>query len=414
MNIWIFNHYAYPPDLPGGTRHYDLGQELAKRGHQVAIFASSFHHYLHLEVRLQPKEDWKIEDVNGVKFVWVRTPPYQRNNRRRVQNMIAFALRSWQLGHKLHKLAPEIGDPNIVIGSSPHLLTPLAAYAIAQHYRVPFVMEVRDLWPQTIIDMGELSARRPITKALQMLERFLYQRAEKIITLLPLAHEYITACGVPRDKIVWIPNGVDLARFQGLEPQDSAENSFKVMYLGAHGQANALDVFIQAAKAVQDRGVHEIKFVLVGDGPEKPRLITLAKEFGLRNVEFRPPVPKNEVPHILSSANATVFILHDIPLYKYGISLNKLFDYLAAGKPLVLAGSPSNDLVNGASCGLTVPPRNSDALAEAIITLYKMPKEEREAMGLRGRRYLEEHHSVKQLVDRLEEALLSLLEKKVS
>ncbi|MGC9019436.1 MAG: glycosyltransferase, partial [Candidatus Bipolaricaulaceae bacterium] len=171
MNIWIFNHYAIPPDLPGGTRHYDLGRELVKRGHRVVIFATSFHHYLHRETRLRPGERWKVEDVDGLKFVWIRTPPYQRNDWRRVRNMVAFAVRAWQLGHKLPKLAPEIGNPDVVIGSSPHLLTPLAAYWVARHYRVPFVMEVRDLWPQTIIDMGELSARHPITKALQALER---------------------------------------------------------------------------------------------------------------------------------------------------------------------------------------------------------------------------------------------------
>lgn len=409
MNIWIFNHYAHPPDVPGGTRHYDLGQQLVKRGHRVTIFASSFHHYLRREIRLQPKEDWKIDDVNGVKFAWIRTPPYQRNDLRRVWNMISFALRVLRLGYEL---APEISKPDVVIGSSPHLLTPLVAYRVARHHKAPFVMEVRDLWPQTIIDMGGLSTRHPITKVLQMLERFLYHRAVKIITLLPLAHEYITDCGIPREKIVWIPNGVDLARFQGLESKSYSDDSFTVMYLGAHGLANALDVLIRAAKVVQDRGFYEIKFVLVGDGPEKPRLITLAKELGVRNVEFRLPVPKNEVPHILRTADATVFILHDIPLYKYGISLNKLFDYLAAGKPLVLAGSPSNNPVKEARCGLTVPPRDPATLAEAIITLYKMPREERETMGLRGRRYVEEHYSVERLVDRLEEVLLGILKKR--
>ncbi len=400
MNIWIFNHYAHPPDLPGGTRHYDIGQELVKRGHRVAIFASSFHHYLHREVRLQPKEDWKIEDVNGVKFVWVRTPPYQRNDRRRVQNMIAFALRVWRLGRNIPKLAPEIKNPDVVIGSSPHLLTPLAAYGVARRYRVLFVMEVRDLWPQTIIDMGELSARHPIIKALQMLERFLYRRAERIITLLPLAHEYISGCGIPREKIVWIPNGVDLSKFALATNTYDSDEAFTVMYLGAHGQANALDVLLHAAKIVQDQSYQEIKFALIGDGPEKPRLMALAKELGLRNVDFREPVRKSEVPKILRDVEATVFILHDLPLYRYGISVNKLFDYLAASKPLILAGSPSNNPVAEACCGLTVPPQDPQALADAIIKLYHMPQEEREAMGRRGREYVEQYHAIPLLAEK--------------
>lgn len=405
MNIWIFNQYAHGPDLPGGTRHYDLGRELVQHGHSATIFATSFHHHLHRETRLKPGEWWKIEDVNGVKFVWVRTPPYQRNDWRRVRNMVVFMLRAWRLGRKLPKLAPEIKKPDVVIGSSPHLLTPLAAYMVARYHRVPFVMEVRDLWPQTIIDMGELSASHPITKALQALEKFLYRRAERIITVLPRAHEYITACGIPRDKVVWIPNGVNLSRFSSTATSEVPHDDFRVMYLGAHGQANALDVLIYAAKIVQDRGYDGIRFILVGDGPEKPRLMALAKELGLRNVEFREPVPKREVPKVLHVADATVFILHDLPLYKYGISVNKLFDYLAASRPLLLAGNPADNPIEEASCGLTVPPRDPQALADAVITLYRMPKEEREAMGRRGRKYVEKYHDIVRLAEQLEVTL---------
>ena len=284
MNIWIFNQYAHGPDLPGGTRHYDLGRELVKRGHRVVIFATSFHHYLRRETRLQPGEQWKIEDVDGLRFVWLRTPSYQRNDWRRVRNMAAFMFRAWWIGPRLPKLAPKIGRPDVVIGSSPHLLTPLAAYWVARHFRVPFLMEVRDLWPQTIIDMGELSANHPITRALQALERFLYRRAERITTVLPLAHEYITACGISREKIVWIPNGVDLTRFESAAISTGSHEGFLVMYLGAHGRANALDVLIRAAKIVQDRGYRKIRFVLVGDGPEKPHLIELARGLSLKNV----------------------------------------------------------------------------------------------------------------------------------
>jgi len=409
MNIWIFNQYAHPPDLPGGTRHYDLGRELVKRGHRVVIFATSFHHYLHRETRLRSGEKWKVEDVNGVKFVWIRTPSYQRNDWRRVQNMVVFAFQAWWLGRRVPKIVPEIGKPDVVVGSSPHLLTPLAAYWVARHYRVPFVIEVRDLWPQTIIDMGELSAHHPITKALQALERSLYRRAERIITLLPLAYEYITGCGVSREKVVWIPNGVDLSQFDRAAMLGASHEGFRVMYLGAHGQANALDVLIRAAKVVQDRGHHEIRFVLVGDGPEKPRLIQLAKDLGLRNVDFRDPVPKVEVPKTIRTADVTVFILNDLPLYKYGVSVNKFFDYLAAGKPLALAGNPSSNPVEATHCGLTVPPRDPEALAEAVVKLYQMSPEERAEMGKRGREYVEKYHDIRKLAAQLESILQSVL-----
>lgn len=405
MNIWIFNQYAHGPDLPGGTRHYDLGRELVQRGHSVTIFATSFHHYLHRETRLKPGEWWKIEDVNDVKFVWVRTSPYQRNDWRRVRNMAVFALRAWWLGRKLPMLAPEIKKPDVVIGSSPHLLTPLAAYMVARYHRVPFVMEVRDLWPQTIIDMGELSASHPITKALQALEKVLYRRAERIITVLPRAHEYITACGIPRDKVVWIPNGVDLSRFSSTATSEVLHDDFRVMYLGAHGQANALDVVIRAAKIVQDRGYDKIRFILVGDGPEKPRLIALAKELGLVNVEFREPVPKSEVPQALHEADAFLFNLEKVEVFRYGISSNKLFDYMFIGKPVISSVEAPDNPIEKAGCGFIVPPRDSQALADAVIKLYEMPEEEREAMGRRGREYVEKHHAIPVLADKLERVL---------
>jgi len=409
MNIWIFNQYAITPDMPGGTRHYDLGHELVRRGHRVTIFTSSFHHYLHREMRLRSGERWKIEDVDGIKFVWIRTPPYQRNDRRRVQNMVAFMFRAWRIEQKLPKLAPEVGKPDVVIGSSPHLLTPLAAYWVARHHRAKFVMEVRDLWPQTIIDMGELSERHPLTRLLQALERFLYQRAERIITLLPKAGEYITALGIEAEKIVWIPNGVDLSRFEDFEPAASSGVGFKVMYLGAHGQANALDVLIQAAKIIQDKGLDEVKFVLVGDGPEKPRLMALAKELGLRNVEFRPPVPKSEVPSILKDADAFLVQLGGREVYRWGISSNKLFDFMTMGKPVLSSAEAVSNPVEKVQCGFTVPPRDPQSLADAVIKLYQMPKEEREAMGRRGREYVEKYHAIPVLAEKLERMLKELV-----
>lgn len=410
MNIWIFNHYAHGADIPGGTRHYDLARELVRRSYEVTILASGFQHSLHREMKLARGEKWKFEDVDGAKFLWLRTFPYQRNDWRRVVSMVSYMLRAWRLGRRLPKLVPELENPDVIIGSSVHLLAVLAAYCVAKHHRARFIMEVRDLWPQTIIDMGEMSERNPVIKALQFLERFLYRRAERIIVLGPGMAEYITARGIGEEKIVWISNGVDLSRFEGVEPRDSSNKGFKVMYLGAHGQANAIDVLLQSAKIVQERGHQEIAFILIGDGSEKPRLIKLAIEMGLKNVEFNDPVPKSEVPQALGETDATVFILNDLPLYRYGISLNKLFDYLAAGKPLILAGDPVNDPVKQAHCGLTAPPQNPEALAGAIIELSRMPKEKREAMGRRGREYVEKHHSIPVLADKLESCLKEVIE----
>lgn len=402
MNLWIFNHYAITPDLPGGTRHFDLARELVRRGHRVTIFASSFHHYLRREMKLASGERWKAECVEGVTFVWLKTwPAYQRNDWRRVLNMISFMLRVWRLGRRLPKLVPEIGKPDVVIGSSVHLLAVLAAYRVARYHRAKFLMEVRDLWPEMIIDMGRISKRHSLTKLLQGLERFLYRRADRIITLWPYAHEYIVTCGVPLQKIAWIPNGVDLSRFNSISQAKKQNNKFKIMYLGAHGEANALDVLLQAAKIIHDQDYKDIRLILIGDGPKKPRLIELAKELDLGNVKFREPVQKTDVPKILREADAFIFNLVKAETFKYGISPNKLFDCLAAGKPIIFSVEARNNPIEEAHCGLSVPPQAPQALAEAIVKLYQMAKKEREAMGRRGREYVEKHHAIPVLAEKL-------------
>ncbi|HIC86933.1 MAG TPA: glycosyltransferase WbuB, partial [Aquificae bacterium] len=178
---------------------------------------------------------------------------------------------------------------------------------------------------------------------------------------------------------------------------------------GAHGRANALDVLLKAAKIVQDQGYEDIRFVLVGAGPEKPKLIELAEKMQLKDVEFREPVEKTEVPRVLQESDALIFNLEQVAVFKYGISSNKLFDYMASGRPVLFSVSSGNNPVDEAQCGLTVPPRDPKALAEAVNKLYRMPLEEREEMGRRGREYVEKHHSIPVLADKLEAILQEVL-----
>ncbi len=270
-------------------------------------------------------------------------------------------------------------------------------------------MEVRDLWPQTLIDMG-VPKWNPFVIILGLLERFLYKRAKKIITLLPKAHEYIENLSIPAEKIIWIPNGVDLEKFPPLGKDslnsgtELSSDEFVITYTGAIGKANNLDVAIEAAKILR-RDYPNIKFLFVGDGPEKVRLLEVVKEGKINNVEFRLPVAKNKIIEIILKSDALFFHLQDSPVFKYGISSNKLFDYLASGKPIIFSSNSINNPVEEAGAGITVPPDDPQALAEAIIKLYKMPEEERVKMGMNGRKYVEKYHSIPVLVDKLEEVI---------
>jgi len=178
------------------------------------------------------------------------------------------------------------------------------------------------------------------------------------------------------------------------------------MYLGAHGQANALDVLIKGAKIVQNQGYRDIHFVLIGDGPEKPRLVALANELGLENIEFRESVPKSSVSKVLCEADALVAVVHP-RFFTSGGSLNKLPDYMASGRPVIFTASAANNPVEEARCGLTVPPQDPEALADAVLKLSQMPKEEREAMGRRGREYVEKYHAIPVLAEKLIRCLAS-------
>lgn len=400
MNIWILNHYAGTPETTLATRPFDISKELVKRGHKVTIFASSFSEYAFRELRLQPGEKWKEEICDGIRFIWLRTFPYSRNNWRRVLNMLSYTWRAFWVGMGFRE------KPDVIIGTCVHPLAVLAAYKLSIFKKSRFFFEITDLWPQTIVDMGALSERNPIVWGLRILEKFLYQKAERIITLMPDADKYITGLGISRDKIVWIPHCVDMSRYSGLKLYNGGiSDVFTIMYLGRHGLANALEVILQTAKLLQDKGKNNIKFVFVGDGAEKASLVRLSQNLSLQNMEFRNQVPKHEVVRVMGEADAFILSLRDAPLYKYGISLNKLCDYLASGRPTLYVGESSFNPVEEAEAGITVPPENPEALAQAITKLVAMKPEERIHMGKNGLKYVKKHHDIRMLADRLEALL---------
>jgi glycosyltransferase involved in cell wall biosynthesis len=271
---------------------------------------------------------------------------------------------------------------------------------------VPFIFEVRDLWPQSLIDLGRISSRHPVVKLLAHIESYLYNRAAKIVALLPGAHQYIESVGINANKIIWIPNGIDFSIYDQVLT-DVNNKRFTVMYAGAHGLANGLETVIKSAELLNKDYGDKIVFRLVGDGPEKDHLKSLVDKKQLSNVEFNEPVSKWQIPAVLSQADAFIVVIKDSPLYKYGISLNKIYDYLVSSKPVVIGVSAFNNPVEEAGAGISVPPEDPEKLAAAVLDLYHKTSAERELMGLNGRRYVEENHDFRKLALRLEEVLLT-------
>lgn len=399
MNLWILNHYATPDSF--STRHFDLGKQLVNKGHKVIIFASSFTHYKFIEQRLQNGEKWRFEDYDKLRFVWIRTTPYRGNDWWRIINMLSYAWNVVWIGKRFQE------KPDVIIGSCVHPFAVLSAYVLSRIKRSRFFFEVRDLWPQTIIDMGVLSEKNPVTWALRLMEKFLYKKAEKIITLLPYADKYITRLGIPKEKIICIPNGVDISRYENIKNYDGGKSiPFIIMYLGAHGKNNGLDIILKAANILQVKGMHNVRFIFVGDGPEKRALIEYATNLNLRNVEFCDHVPKKEIFKVMGGSDAFIFNLNDIPVLKYGISLNKIFDYLASGRPILFPLISANNPVLEAKAGIGFQISNPESLTKAVIELLNLSPTERIQMGLSGLEYVRKYHDIRLLANKLEEALI--------
>lgn len=388
--IWIINHFAVPPDAPGGTRHYDFGVELAKRGCEVAIFASDFNYML--RKRVSPGYPRK---TNGVRFVWVRSLRYKENNWRRAANMLSFALNAIVIGVIQKR-------PDVIIGSSPHLLGALSAYILARIKGCKFHLEVRDLWPQVLIDMESASEKSFLIVLLRKIESLLYQKAERIIVLSEGAGRYITGRGIDPEKLLLLPNGVYLEQFQVIEDRETIRerqglaDKFVVMYTGAHGLANALHTIVRSAALCP-----EVVFMLVGDGPCKNELQQMIAERSLDNVKMLPAVPKRSIPDLLNAADALVITLRSVDLFSYGVSPNKLFEYMASGKPVLCAvnGEVAN-LVTRADAGMVVEPENPEALARAALSLMT-DRDKCSAYGANGRKYVAENFSRSRIVDSL-------------
>jgi glycosyltransferase involved in cell wall biosynthesis len=290
---------------------------------------------------------------------------------------------------------------DLVWGTSPPIFQGLTAWILARWKRVPFLFEVRDLWPAFAVAVGVL--RQPfLIRASEWLERFLYRHADRLVVNSPGFIEHVERRGGRRVELV--PNGADTAMFDpslggvDFRRQYSLEGKFVALYAGAHGMSNDLGVLLEAARRLQDRP--EIRIVLLGDGKEKPGLQARAAEIGLENVLFVPPVPKTGMPYALAAADACIAILKPVELYQT-VYPNKVFDYMAAGRPVILAiGGVIRQVVETAWAGIAVPPGDAGSLAQAVRLLADDPLAGRQ-MGERGRTYVEAHFDRASLADKL-------------
>jgi glycosyltransferase involved in cell wall biosynthesis len=419
MHILLIHQAFAALDEPGGTRHAELASCLAASGHQVTIIASPVSYLTGAALTPNPLPAGSEQSPltpdpspmgrgDGVRVM--RAYTYQALHKSFVHRIFAFfsfMASSFIAGLQVKKV-------DLVWGTSPPIFQGVTAWLLARLKRVPLLFEVRDLWPEFAISVGVL--KNPLLIKMSLwLERFLYRRADRLMVNSPgYAAHVAQISGKP---VELVPNGSDPEMF---DPADKGsafrlvnqlEDQFVLLYAGAHGMSNDLGVVLQAAKILQDvTDSSKVTVTFLGDGKEKPALQKQALEMHLTNVLFLPPVPKAGMAAALAGADACLAILKPIEAYKTTYP-NKVFDYMAAGRPVVLAiDGVIREVVETAGCGIFVRPGDPSALAQAVCELVMDPARARQ-MGLAGRRYLEEHFSRSAVAEKLAGIMEGMVER---
>lgn len=384
-HVLVINHYALPPSQGGGTRHVELFSRLDERNWSYRIIAAN-----------RASQSRRVYTTDHPAFDLVPVPAYdERNGARRVAGWVVFAIRCVYRGLKGQR-------PDVVYASTPHLLSALAGLVIARLRRARLVLEVRDLWPESLVEFGYVRRGSALHRFLTGLERRLYRAADKVVIVTPGWKQHVGSMGVPSHRISTVTNGSDpdfFAPRPGRTIRDivGAEGPVAI-YAGAHGPPNGLDAVLDAAARLP-----EVHFALVGDGGAKRSLVERARAEAITNVHFLDPVSKETLAGFLWTADIGIHSLADSDLFRLGMSPNKVFDYMAARLPVVSnAGGQVADIITESGCGLASAP---DDMSSAVAAILERTADERAEMGARGLAWLESNAS-REAVARTLEALL--------
>lgn len=395
--IWFINQTAGSPYHGMVFRTYYLAYEMVKLGYDVTIYSGSFsHNYFKLP---ETSGMFTEENIDGIKYVWVDLPAYkQSKSLGRIIAMFLFPL-------KLFLLKPK-NSPDAIIVSSPPPVSFIAGLYWSFRTKSKLFFEVRDIWPLSIQNLGSYSANNPFIFFLSIIEKLAYKKSDYVASVLPKSYLHFTSKGMKSEKFIYVPNGVliekksDTKGSQTLRSLTELKNNnkFLIGYTGTFGFANAIHLLVEAAEKVSD--LKNIHFVLIGDGSHKSLIEEQIKSLGLGNFSILPPVSKVEIPSILEQLDVGYIGLLKDEIFQFGISPNKIFDYMLAKLPIIMAISAGNDLVKEANCGMSVPSCKPEEIAHAIRSLFTMVPEQRKKLGENGHEFVNQNHLYEQVVKR--------------
>jgi colanic acid biosynthesis glycosyl transferase WcaI len=410
MRILYLSQY-FPPEVGATqTRAYEMARNLVLEGHQVTVITEVPNHpkgIIPPEYRGKLYERTTLDGIEVIR-IWVKTSP-AKNFRTRLAFYLSYMVNSALAGLLLAR-----GSYDAIYATSPPLFVGGAALALSYLRRLPLFFEVRDLWPESAVAMGELTHPQAVALA-EKLETACYRRARQIVVVTRGIYKRLIERGYPADKLTLILNGANVELFQfqpeakgRLRAQLELENKFVVIYAGIHGLAQGLENVIETT--VRLSGQPDIHFLFVGEGPVKEQIVALAHEKGLNNITFYPEIPRQQMPEFLSAADAALVPLRRLELFQ-GALPSKMFDAWACQCPtLVSIDGEAREALITAQAGLYVEPEDPEALATAILELKNNPALARQ-MGLNGRRIVVEQYSrhtqARQLMNLLRTALPS-------
>lgn len=387
MKIWLINHYAVPPRYYPLDRPSMLAKNLIRMGHEVTIIAASTVHNAKAVNLIE--DGGKVSRIidEGIPYVLINCRTYQGNGIRRIRNILEFASRLPHILDNLHK-------PDAIVATSFDPFTCFAGIRYARKHGIKAVAEIADLWPETLVAYNGISPYNPVIQVLRRLEKKIYTQSDAIVFTMEGAYDYIVeqkwTGQVPRSKVHFINNGIDLERFdanraqyQVIDDDLLSSELFKVVYVGSIRKVNNVGRLLEVAKAVKNP---KVVFLIWGDGDESSQMRDRINKEYISNVHMKGRVEKRFIPYITGEADLNIIHNDPSPLFRFGISFNKMFDYLAAGKP-ILTDFPCNyNPATEGGAGMAVQEASPQKIAERIDEISYLPIERRKALGLNARK----------------------------
>ncbi len=421
--IWIMDHYSSEPVYGGISRQYDFALELGKRGYRVIVIASGFSHFTHTYITEETQHIKVSKPARHVRYIYLKTPGYESNSGMgRARNMLSFMISVMKYGPAI---AAKYGKPDVVTGCSVHPFTWVAAYQAAHKYKARFIAEVRDFWPRIWVAGGDKKKTDPVVILFNMLQNWAFQKADKIIYSMYHGDKYLCGeLGISPDKVYLIGQPMDCRRFDKnalntamlpeemreficLENDDSAARPFICAFAGYYMVYEGVYVMLEALKLLEAKDL-PVRMIFAGSGQEKEGMERYIKKNHLKNALVCDRIPKEAVPVLLTHSDicmAHLEIQGHKEVYKYGVSKNKVNEYLYSGACTLYGFLYQDDETAASGAGMIFEPYNAEDLADKIEKVYRMQPAERIQFGRNGRAYIKSSHSVEVLTDKMEEVL---------